>query len=99
MWLELKHSVWWTYLSGDFAVVDPAQTGEVGGFGAVKAVVEASVVAVRKRDHELSGLLRYLIVYVYIHKPTSWYAHIVSASHTRWLGQSSRDFYDLLVTL
>lgn len=59
-----------TYLSGDLAVVDPAQTGEVGGLGAVEAVVEAGVVAVRKRDHELPGLLCYLTVYVYIHKPT-----------------------------
>lgn len=38
-------------------VVDPAQGGEVGGLGAVEAVVEAGVVTIRKCDHELPGFL------------------------------------------
>lgn len=46
-----------TYLCCHFSVVDPSQSGKVGGFGAVEAVVEASVVTVGKCDHELSSFL------------------------------------------
>lgn len=44
-------------LGGRLAIVDPAQGGEVDGFGAVEAVVEARVVAIGEGDHELAGLL------------------------------------------
>lgn len=48
------------YLCGNFAIIDPADTGKVGGFGTVEAVVESSVVTIGKRDHELPSLLCYL---------------------------------------
>lgn len=46
-----------TYLGCHFPVVNPAQSGEVGGLCAVEAVIEASVVTVWKGNHELSSLL------------------------------------------
>ena len=50
------------YLCGHLAVVYPSETGEVGGLCTVEAVVEASVVAVGERHHELPGLLSGLIM-------------------------------------
>lgn len=46
-----------THLSGHLAVIDPPQSGEIGRFCTVEAVIESGVVAVGKRDHELPGLL------------------------------------------
>lgn len=46
-----------TYLCGHFAIVDPAQRGKVSGLSAVEAMVEARMVTIRERDHELPGFL------------------------------------------
>lgn len=46
-----------THLGGHLAIIDPPQCGKVGGLGAVESVVEASMVAVGERDHELPRLL------------------------------------------
>lgn len=60
--------VWWgrqphvtAYLRRHLPVVHPAQRGEVGRLGAVEAVVETGVVAVRKGDHKLPFVLGYLL--------------------------------------
>lgn len=45
------------YLCGHLAVIDPSQCCEVGGFCAVKAVVESGVIAVWERDHKLALFL------------------------------------------
>ena len=42
---------------GPLAVLDPARRGKVGGLGDVEAVVEARVVAIGERDHDLPLLL------------------------------------------
>lgn len=41
----------------------PAQSSEVGGLRTVEAMIEASMVAVREGDHELSGFLGNLTVH------------------------------------
>lgn len=46
-----------THLGGHLAVIDPPQCGKVGGLGAVESVVEASMVTIGERDHELPRLL------------------------------------------
>ncbi len=51
-----------SYLGGHLAVVDPAQGGKVCGLCAVEAMVEASMVAIRKGDHKLSFILCYLFM-------------------------------------
>lgn len=45
------------HLCCHFSVVNPAQGGKVGGLGAVEAVIEASVVTIRKCDHKLPSFL------------------------------------------
>lgn len=49
-----------SHLGGHLAIVYPAQRGKVCGLGAVKAVVEAGVVAIGEGDHELPFILSYL---------------------------------------
>mmetsp|Transcript_2153 Transcript_2153/g.4694 ORF Transcript_2153/g.4694 Transcript_2153/m.4694 type:complete len:211 (-) Transcript_2153:360-992(-) len=44
-------------MSGSAGPIGPAGRGEVRGFGDVEAVVEARVVRVWERDHELAGLV------------------------------------------
>lgn len=46
-----------TDLGGHFAVIDPSQGGEIGGFCTVESVVEPGMVAVRKSNHEFSSFL------------------------------------------
>ena len=45
------------YLCGHFAIVYPAHSGKVGGLSTVEAMIEASMVAIREGDHELSSFL------------------------------------------
>lgn len=49
-------------LRGALAVLHPTFGGEIRRLGAVEAVIEAGVVAVRERDHYLALLLRDLVV-------------------------------------
>lgn len=49
------------YLCGYFSIVDPAHSGKVGGLCTVEAMIEASVVAIREGDHELSSFLSDLV--------------------------------------
>lgn len=51
------------YLGGHFAIVYPAHSGKVGGLGTVEAMIEASMVAIREGDHELSSFLSNLTIY------------------------------------
>lgn len=44
------------------SVVDPPLGGEVNRLGAVEAVIKAAMIAERECDHDLSFLLRYLVV-------------------------------------
>lgn len=44
-------------LCSHFAVVYPAQRGKVRRLGTVKAMIEASVIPIRKCDHELPRFL------------------------------------------
>lgn len=55
----------WTecYLFGHFAIVYPAYSGKVGGLRTVEAMIEASMVAIREGDHELSSFLSNLPIY------------------------------------
>lgn len=46
-----------THLCCHLAVVNPTQGGKVGGLCAVEAVVETSVIAIRKGDHKLAFFL------------------------------------------
>lgn len=54
---SLKENWTESYLCGHFAIVYPAQSGKVRGLGTVETMIEASVVAIRKGDHELSSFL------------------------------------------
>lgn len=47
-----------TYLSGHLAIINPPQGGKIGRLSTIESVVEASMVTIRKCDHELPGLLR-----------------------------------------
>ena len=58
---DLKH-VHECYLCGYFAIVYPTQRGEVGGLRTVEAMIEASMVAIREGDHELSSFLSDLAI-------------------------------------
>lgn len=49
-----------SYLGGHLAIVYPAQGGKVCGLRTVEAMVEASMVAIRKGDHKLPFILSYL---------------------------------------
>lgn len=51
-----------SYLGSHLAVVHPAQGGKVCGLCTVEAVVEASVVAIRKGYHKLPFILSYLLI-------------------------------------
>lgn len=46
-----------SYLRGHFAIVYPAHSGKICRFGTVKAMIETSMVTVRKGNHELSSFL------------------------------------------
>lgn len=51
-----------SYLGSHLAVVHPAQGGKVCGLCAVEAMVEASMVAIRKGYHKLPFVLSYLFI-------------------------------------
>lgn len=50
-----------SYLGSHLAVVHPPEGSEVCGLSAVEAVVKTSVVAIRKRYHELAFVLSHLL--------------------------------------
>jgi len=53
-------SVGLAHLCSTFPIFNPAQRCKVGRLSNIKAGVEASMVAIRKRDDEVTGLLAYL---------------------------------------
>lgn len=54
---QLKEDGSRVYLCSHFAIVYPAHSGKICGFGTVETMIETCMVTIRKGDHELSRFL------------------------------------------